>query len=411
MKRIKPIFTMPALGMPMLAAGLTLLAGIATVPAALHAEEQTRAFRQPFPAGAGEVRLANLAGRIVIMPGRGSEVVVDATVHAEAGSSAETQRLLQGMKWVKSHDKKGREEWALSYPVDKYRSYHFPNHKEDDDDLPAFLSFLGGSQTSTTYRGERVRIYSNKRSSAPTLYTDLRISLPAGANLALRNAVGPVRGGDLEGTLVVDTGSGNVQIASHSGQLTIDTGSGDVVLGSAKGETSIDTGSGDVIVRRLVGNGSVDTGSGDVTVQKLSAGRITIDTGSGDVTVQDGVAGKVIAETGSGGVRVIAVELEELAAETGSGDVVVQTSLARARRVSAETGSGDIQIKGGPDAQFDLVSDQGSGELLVGYADAVLRRDGRKVVGAKRGNGHTVIHVETGSGDCSITPKGNQEQP
>jgi len=390
--------------MPAFTAALTLLAGTAVVPASLHAEAQTRAFRQAFPSGAGEVRLANLAGRIEIVRGQGNDVVVDATVHADMDSAGETQRVLQGMKWVKSHDKKGREEWALSYPVEKYRSYYFPGNK-DNDDVPAFLGFLGGNQTMTTYRGERVRIYSTKRSSAQTLYVDLRIALPTGGNVAMRNAVGPVRGGDLEGTLSVDTGSGKVQIASHVGQLTIDTGSGEVIVGSAKGETSIDTGSGDVIVRRLVGNGTVDTGSGDVTVQKISAGRLSIDTGSGDVTLQDGVAGKVIAETGSGGIRVIAVELEELAADTGSGDVTVQGSLAKAKRVTAETGSGDIQIKGGPNAQFDIASDQGSGELLVGYADAVLRKDGRKVVGAKRGDGHTVIRVETGSGDCSIGPR------
>ncbi|HKI04791.1 MAG TPA: DUF4097 family beta strand repeat-containing protein [Thermoanaerobaculia bacterium] len=400
MKHRTQIFRKPAL-----TAALTLLAGIAAIPASLHAEPQTRAFRQAFPAGEGQLRLANLAGRIEIVRAPGHEVVVDATVHADMEGAAETQRILQGMKWVKSRDKKGREEWALSYPVDKYRSYHYPGNKNNDD-VPAFLGFLGGNQTMTTYRGERVRIYAVKRSSTPTLYADLRVTLPAGGNVALRNAVGPVRGGDLDGTLAVDTGSGNVQIASHSGQLTIDTGSGDVLVGSAKGETSIDTGSGSVIVKRLVGNGKVDTGSGDVTVQKLSAGRIAIETGSGDVTLQDGVAGKVIADTGSGGIRVIAVELEELAADTGSGDVVVQTSLAKARRVSAETGSGDIRINAGPNAQFEVVSDLGSGELLVGYADAVLRKDGRKVVGAKRGNGQTEIHVETGSGDCSIRPKG-----
>jgi hypothetical protein len=42
----------------------------------------------------------------------------------------------------------------------------------------------------------------------------------------------------------------------------------------------------------------------------------------------------------------------------------------------------------------------------VGYDDATLRRSGRKVVGARRGNGQTVIRVETGSGDCVITPRG-----
>lgn len=394
--------------MPALAAAWMLLAGVAAAPA-LQAEAKTRAFRHAFPSGPGEVRLANLAGRIEIVRGQGKEVVVDATVHADAGSTAETQRLLQGMKWVKSHDRKGREEWALSYPVEKHRSYVYPSGKRDDDgdELPAFLSFLEDvGHTSTLYRGERVRIYRSKHGSAPTLYANLRIALPAGGNVAMRNAVGPVRGGDLEGTLAVDTGSGDVQIASHVGQLWIDTGSGDVVLGSAKGETSIDTGSGDVVVKRLIGNGSVDTGSGDVTVQKVSAGKISIDTGSGDVTVQEGVAGKVMADTGSGGIRIIAVELEELAADTGSGDVTIHTSLAKARHVTAETGSGDVSIKAGPDASFDIESDQGSGDLLVGYADAVLRHSGRKVVGAKRGDGRTVIHVETGSGDCSIRPNG-----
>ncbi|HEX3557332.1 MAG TPA: DUF4097 family beta strand repeat-containing protein [Thermoanaerobaculia bacterium] len=393
---------------PALAAALMLSLGVAAAPA-VQAAEQTRALHQAFPAGAAEVRLANLAGRIEIVPGRGGEVVVDATIHGEADSAAETQRILAQMKWVRSHDKKGREEWALSYPVEKYRSYSYPNGKERDGDseMPAFLSFLNvGSQTVTTYRGEKVRIYARRRDSAPTLYADLRIILPAGANVAVRNAVGAVHGGDLDGTLAVDTGSGKVQIASHSGQLSVDTGSGDVVVGSAKGETKIDTGSGDVVVKRLVGNGTVSTGSGSVTVSQVSAGKLAIDTGSGDVTVQDGVAGRLIADTGSGGVKVLSVELEELAAQTGSGDVTVQSSLAQARKVKAETGSGDIVIKAGPDASFDVDSDQGSGSLIVNYADATLRKAGRKVVGARRGDGRTAIHVETGSGDCTIGPKG-----
>jgi DUF4097 and DUF4098 domain-containing protein YvlB len=389
----------------------TALAAALGGTAALWAEEQVRSFQQPFPA-AGEVRLANLAGHIEVVKGQGASVVVEATVHAEAGGAAETQRLLQGMRWVKSHDKKGREEWALSYPVEKYRSYSYPKPKEkdtaEDSGLPSFLSFLNvniGGQTTTTYLGERVKIYSRK-GSAPMLYADLRITLPPGSNVAVRNAVGKVRGGDLEGTLSIETGSGDVQLASQSGQLGIETGSGDVVVGSARGETKISTGSGDVVVRRFVGNGSVDTGSGNVTVQKVSAGKLTLDTGSGDVTLQDGEAGRVVAKTGSGGVKVLSVELEDLTAETGSGDVTVLSSLARTRRLSAETGSGNVDIKAGPDASFNVVSTQGSGDLNVGYADAVLRKSGHKVVGAKRGNGHTEIRVETGSGDCTIRPKG-----
>lgn len=389
---------------PALAAALTIVAGAGALAA--HAEVKTRSFRQPFPAGTAELRLANLAGRLELVRGQGSEVVVETTVHADAGG--DTQRLLQTMKWVKSRDREGREEWALSYPVEKYRSFHYPRPgaKGEEEAIPSFLKFLDVGQTTTTYRGEKVKIYGQKRSGAPTLYANLRISLPPNSHVRVRNAVGPVRGGDLEGSLTVDTGSGDVQIASHAGRLTVDTGSGDVTLGSAKGETSIDTGSGDVVVKRLVGNGAVDTGSGDVTVENVSAGTLSIDTGSGDVTVRHGVAAKVMADTGSGDVHVVAIELEELDADTGSGDVIVQTSLAKARRINADTGSGDVHIKGGADASFDIQSEQGSGDLQVGYGDATLRKSGKKVVGAKRGDGRTVIRVETGSGDCVITPKG-----
>jgi hypothetical protein len=382
------------------------MASLAAVASA--APVKTRAFRQTFPARQGEMRLGNLAGRVELVRAPGNQVIVETVVHAAGESDRETQKLLDGMKWVRSTDNKGREEIVLSYPVDDYRGFAYPRPGQDDgDELPGWLSWLesAGSQTSTVYRGERVKIYGKERSSVPVLYADLKIAIPAGSQLAVRNVVGAVRGGQLEGNLEVKTGSGDIQIVSHAGQILLDTGSGDVTIGSVTGETRIDTGSGDVVVRKLIGNGLVDTGSGNVTVENVSAGKLSVDTGSGDVVVKNGTISHVLADTGSGSVQVVGIELEELDADTGSGDVVVRSSLAQAKRVKAETGSGDVTIYGGPGASFDIESSQGSGELLVRYDDATLRKDGRKVVGARRGDGQTVIRVETGSGDCVITPK------
>jgi len=393
---------------PAALAAWTLTLALGGVLTAQAETAKTRAFRQAFPPQTTEIRLANLAGRVELVRGDGKDVVVEATVHGDASSAAETQKLVDGMKWVRAKDSKGRDEWALSYPVEKYQSYHYPQpSRKDENSLWSALSFLNQSHTASTYRGERVRIYSEKRSSVPTLYADLRIALPAGSEVAVRNVIGPVNGaGALDGTLTVDTGSGRVTLAAYSGHLLVDTGSGDVVIGTAKGETKVETGSGDVVVRSLVGNGSVNTGSGNVTVDSLSAGKLSLGTGSGDVTVKSGDAGRLIADTGSGSVKILGVELEELVADTGSGDVVLHTSLAKTKKITAQTGSGDIRIVAGPGASFDIDSDQGSGDLRVHYADAVLRRSGRKVVGAKRGDGRTAIHVETGSGDCVISPKG-----
>ena len=60
-------------------AALVLLAGLG-MASAVQAATQSRAFRQVLPATeADQVRLANLAGRIEIIPGQGREVVVEAT--------------------------------------------------------------------------------------------------------------------------------------------------------------------------------------------------------------------------------------------------------------------------------------------------------------------------------------------
>lgn len=389
------------------AALILSIASILSVAAvAAAAPVKTRSFRQTFPAQQGEVRLGNLAGRVQLVRAPGNQVIVETVIHAAGASESETQQLLDGMKWVRSTDGKGHEEIVLSYPVDDYRGFAYPRPGRDDHDLPEWLSWLeSAGHTSTVFRGERVRIYGKPQASVPVLYADLKIALPAGSQMVVRNVVGAVRGGQLEGILQVKTGSGDIEIVSHAGQLTLDTGSGDVTVGSATGETRIDTGSGDVVVRKLIGNGLVDTGSGDVTVENVSAGKLSVDTGSGDVMVKNGTVSHVLADTGSGSVQVVSVELEELDAGTGSGDVVVRSSLAQAKRVKAETGSGDVTIYGGADASFDIESSQGSGELLVRYDDARIRKEGKKVVGARRGDGQTVIRVETGSGDCVITPK------
>ena len=385
----------------LLAASLFLTGALAA------AATQTRNLRQAFPAQTTELRLANLAGRIDLVRAPGNQVVVDATIHAAGDSSRETKELLDGMKWVRGEDRDGNDEWVLSYPVDDYRGFHYPRPGKDSD-VPEFLRFLDfGGYSTAYYRGENVRIYREKRSSVPTLYANLRIALPAGSHVVVRNAVGAVRAdGPLEGDLQVRTGSGDVRMASYSGQLGIRTGSGDITVGSVTGESSFATGSGDVVVRKMVGNGSLDTGSGDVTVENVSAGKLALDTGSGDVVVRSGMAGRLLAKTGSGSMQ-LGVELQELSATTGSGDVVIRSSLAQAKEVVARTGSGDVEIFAGPQASFDITSSQGSGDLEVGYRDASLRHSssGRKVVGARRGNGRTVIRVQTGSGDCVITPR------
>jgi hypothetical protein len=388
-----------------LALALALGAGLAAapIPAAHAADIASRTFRETFPAGQ-PVRLANLAGRVDLAPAPAGPLTVEVTVHARGADAAETQRLLADVRWIKARDGKGREGLALAYPIDRYRGFCYPR-QERPEGVPAFLSLFDSSVSATSYLGETVRVYSRERSGVPVLYADVKIGVPAGAELGLRNLVGLVAGGDLQASLDLATASGDVRLASLAGRLAADSGSGDWNLGTVRGETTITTGSGDVQIASLVGNGELATGSGDVVIGRVAVGRLKVKTGSGDLTVRGGTAASVVADTGSGDVRLVRIDVEELAADTRSGDVTVEAPLARARRVSIETASGDVRIAGGPGAAFDLDSRQRSGDLTIAYADAVLRREGGKVVGARRGDGHTQIHVATHSGDCTITPE------
>ena len=380
---------------------VVLAALAAVVVAGPVAAVESRTFTESFPADRA-VRLANLAGTVDLLPGSGDRVRVEATVYAEGDSAAETRRLLDGMGWRESRHVLGEAGWALSYPIDDYRGFAYPGSGRGIG--TTLFGWLSSSRSTIRYEGERVRVVGRRSGSFPILYADLKVTMPAGAELVIRNGVGTVEGGDLDGDLVVDTGSGDVRLASFSGDLLVDTGSGDVDLGPVDGSLSVDTGSGDVDVQRLGGEATVDTGSGHIRLRDVDSDRLHLDTGSGDIEVLGGRAGNAVADTGSGDIRFEGVEVVRFEGDTGSGDVDLMGSLARAEKVVIDTGSGDVTIYGGPSASFELTTDLGSGDLTVRYDDAELRREDRELVGARRGDGRTRIHVDTGSGDCVISP-------
>jgi hypothetical protein len=133
--------------------------------------------------------------------------------------------------------------------------------------------------------------------------------------------------------LLVETGSGNVDVDGLSASVDLDTGSGNIELFDIEGDIVASTGSGDV---RGVGLHSasmqINTGSGNVDIALVdSADDLCIDTGSGDVAVQ----------TPSGSYRI--------ATDTGSGNVEVRgvtQSASASHRIDIGTGSGDIDIIG-----------------------------------------------------------------
>ncbi|MCH9647491.1 MAG: DUF4097 family beta strand repeat-containing protein [Deltaproteobacteria bacterium] len=387
-------FRLESLHLPLLCIALTLtLTACQQVEGSLR-DTETRTFTESFSLSGGEpLRLANLVGEVELIAGSGDEVVVEAEVHAAGKDSDQTQRLLDDMSWVEEKSRGGGKEWFLSYPVEEFKTFHFNRPKSG-----------WGYNSSIRYRGRKIKVTSRK-GSHPTLYANLKVTLPLGSRVELKNFVGNIVGGELSGDLSLDTGSGDVRLSGFEGELAVDTGSGDVELGTIRGETMISTGSGDVRAREMIGNGEVDTGSGDVEILKAALGRLSVDTGSGDVLVEDGSIGELGVDTGSGEVKALRVAVRSFEADTGSGNVVLEGPLADTETVLIDTGSGDVRILSSQEASFDVELDSGSGDLSVRYEDARLRTSGgREVIGASRGSGGARIRVDTGSGDCVVGP-------
>ena len=304
----------------------------------------------------------NLAGAMKVLAGSGTTAEVVATLHAES------QSLLDGMRFELTTDDKGRPSLRVRYPENE-RRFRYPQ---------------GRSNTETRYDGRRVKV---THDSGVLAYADLEVRLPRDVDEAfLRTAVGPLSASGVSGNLRFDTGSGDITATDVSGDILADTGSGNVKATGARGRFRC------------------DTGSGDCEVSGFRGEVLDLDTGSGNLDVSDVEVLRLSADTGSGDVRVSRAQVEELTADTGSGSVDLELGGAGLSRVKADTGSGDVRLRLPDDAAFEVRADMGSGDIESGFADAQPILDRREVVGYRRGDGRIKIEVDTGSGDVTVGP-------
>jgi hypothetical protein len=359
---------------------VAVLAVLALAPAAPAHAEALRELRLQLSGDPGRAfAVENLAGTMRVVAAAGDTVVAIARVHAE------TDELASAMRFEQVTGDKGIPTLRVRYPVDRHRAFRYGHGRDATDGigwLEALFGAFGGS--SIDYDGTRVTV---SRGRGVMVYADVEVQVPRRVlEASFINRVGPVSGEDVRGRLRFDTGSGSVNVRRLEGQVVADTGSGDVHADEMKGSFTCDTGSGNCEITGFAGEDLVcDTGSGDVRLVRVDARRVRLDTGSGDVDVRE-------------------AEAEELVADTGSGDVDVDLDGARLERVKADTGSGDVRLKLGAAASFHVRANTGSGDVVSHYSDAEAIRDGRKVVGYRRGDGRIRVHADTGSGDVVVAP-------
>lgn len=183
--------------------------------------------------------------------------------------------------------------------------------------------------------------------------------------------------------LVLNSGSGDIQVSEIEGEILLDTGSGDIRGESLKGSITADTGSGDVFIDKLAGSFSGDTGSGNIKVTGLN-GSFAGNTGSGDIFVSGPVSSFV--------------------ADTGSGSVVVDASLNNPGPSTVSTGSGDIKLYLPVTANVLFKAKTRSGDIQADFPNASIQSASDQSLHIQINQPGASVSAESGSGDIALYP-------
>lgn len=251
------------------------IAAMVLLPATLVAQQAERR-----ALSGDRVAVYNLAGVMRLEPGTGADVVVEVT---RGGRDAAKLTIATGPL-------RGRETLRVIYP---------------DDDL-VYRELGGGSNTTLRVRddgtfndrddrgghrwsdeGRRVRIAGS--GGGLEAHADVRIAVPTGKRIEIYLAVGEAFVSNVDGDRRVDVASANVTADHMKGSLLVDTGSGDVTVNLPAdfgAQVDIETSSGEIDLRNVT-----------VRTTRLEEDHLTGEIGDGK--------GRMRIETGSGGVRLI----------------------------------------------------------------------------------------------------------
>jgi len=285
--------------------------------------------------GARDAAVYNLAGRVEVGPASGSEIVVEIR---RGGRDAERLRVATGQIG-------GKQSLRVQYPGDDIvypalgRSSRTTLSVRDDGtfgDRDGRWDARWGGRGQVSIRGS---------GSGTEAWADLRVLVPAGANLTLHLAVGEVTISNVNGALDIDTHSARITADRTRGSLRLDSGSGRLEVRDAEGAIDLDTGSGGVSAIGVRGPSlRIDTGSGGVIVQRVAVHELNIDTGSGGVRASEVEADRIDIDTGSGGAELeLLRDVDDVRIDTGSGGVTLSIPASVGATLDIETGSGGIR--------------------------------------------------------------------
>lgn len=337
-----------------------LAAVLAVAPLAAHSLTAQSAER--YTLGGAEVTVYDPAGRVQLVGGSGSDVVVEVTRGGRDAARLRVASPAGGRTFaVIAPDR------DLVYPAMGQRGQTTLRVRSDgtfDGDGGMF------GRERLTIRGE---------GSGAEAWADLVVRVPRGRQVTVRLGAGAALATNVEGDLKLDVYSAEVTTEHTRGRLDVDAGSGRVRVSDAEGSEVL-----------------LDTGSGSVEVRGVRADRFKLDAGSGSTAGGEIAARDVDLDTGSGSLRLDRVRARTLKLDSGSGDVELEL-LEDVDDLRVDSGSGGVTLRLPTSLGAELDVDTGSGGIETEVPVQVTRRERDHLTG-RLGDGRGRIAIDAGSG-------------
>ncbi len=277
-----------------------------------------------------EVAIYNLVGRLQVEGGAGDRVMVEVT---RVGRDAARLKLEKGQI-------RGRMALRVRYPDD-----HIVYSDGGWNGRTNFTIADDGTWGDDD-RGNwnRRRIEVSNRGDGIDAHADLRVVVPKGMTLFLRQGVGETTIDNVDGRLSVDVAASRVRVSHLRGSLQLEAGSGGVEILDVTGDVSLDCGSGGTKLEGVRGGTlQMDIGSGSLRGRDIDVSGLTANVGSGGVRLSSVKSPRVHLESGSGGADLeLLTPPDDVGIEAGSGGVTLRLPASTSASVDVETGSGGV---------------------------------------------------------------------
>ena len=196
-----------------------------------------------------------------------------------------------------------------------------------------------------------------------------------------------------------NVGSGSMEVNDIQGPVILHTGSGHIGAHRIHGDAETKTGSGSIELIDIGSRASAETGSGGIELSHVG-GDVHVTTGSGSIRM-DRTPSRIVTHTGSGTINISGAG-NDLRASTGSGSIHVEGNPQPSSYWDIHASSGSITLPVPSDAGFRLHARSGSGSIETDLPVTTEELMGRHEMRGRIGDGSASVDLQTGSGGIHI---------